>query len=159
MTARKDSAIDPPHYESGAIKEQIVPALQTAFPDDILDVQTMPVDETVTVVRVEGVRQIIRHLVEELDVLHLSTITGQEIEEGIELLYHFWRGSGLTLRVVLPLDALEVATVTDIIPGAAFYEREIVEMLGVTFAGHQDPLRLFLPDDWDGPPPLRKERS
>jgi Ni,Fe-hydrogenase III component G len=159
MTAHKDSAVDPPHYESSAIRKQIVPALQEAFPDAILDVRTMPVDETVMDVGVEGVREIIGHLVAVLDVLHLSTITGQEIEEGIELLYHFWHGSGLTLRVVLPLDALEVATVTDIIPGAAFYEREIVEMLGVTFVGHEDPLRLFLPDDWDGPPPLRKESS
>ncbi len=159
MTARRDSVVDLPHYDAGAIEQQIVPALQEAFPDDIEDVRAMPVDETVVMVSIAGLREIIGHLVEVLNVPHLSTITGQEVDGGIELLYHFWHGSGLTLRVLLPLDALQIATVTDIIPGAAFYEREIVEMLGVTFVGHQDPLRLFLPDDWDGPPPLRKERS
>ncbi len=116
------------------------------------DVRAMPVDETVVMkISIAGLREIIGHLVEVLNVPHLSTITGQEVDGGIELLYHFWHGSGRH-RVLLPLDALQIATVTDIIPGAAFYERKIVEMLGVTFVGHQDPLRLFLPDDWDGPP-------
>jgi len=158
MTAHKHADVDPPHYTQDEIARTVVPALQEAFPEHIEEPpQTMPVDETVLVVRAEGVHEMVCHLVEELDVYHLSTITGQEIDAGIELFYHFWRGSGLTLRTTLDRDHLELATVTDVIPGAAFYEREIAEMLDVTFVGHPDPTRLFLPDDWDGSPPLRKE--
>ena len=157
MTAHKNAALDPPHYAQDTLEHMVIPTLQETFSRYIRELQTMPVDETVLVVSTDGVRKIVGHLVEALGITHLSTITGQEVDEGIELLYHFWHGSGLTLRTVLPFDRLELATVTDVIPGAAFYEREIVEMLGVTFAGLLDPARLFLPDDWDEPPPLRKE--
>jgi Ni,Fe-hydrogenase III component G len=157
MTAHKNAALDPPHYTPDTLEHLVIPTLQETFPRHIRELQTMPVDETVLVVRADGVREIVRHLVEVLGITHLSTITGQEIEQGIELLYHFWHGAGLTLRTLLPLEGPKLATVTDLIPGAAFYEREIVEMLGVTFDGLVDPARLFLPDDWDGPPPLRQE--
>ena len=39
----------------------------------------------------------------------------------------------------------------------AFYEREVAEMLGVTFDGHPDPGLFLLPDDWEGGAPLRKD--
>jgi NADH:ubiquinone oxidoreductase subunit C len=159
MTAHRNAALDPPHYARDTLEHTVVPTLQETFSRYIRELQTMPVDETVLVVSPNGVLEIVRHLVEALGITHLSTITGQEIDEGIELLYHFWHGAGLTLRTLLPLDQLEVATVTDLIPGAAFYEREIAEMLGVTFEGLADPAPMFLPDDWDGPPPLRKERQ
>jgi hypothetical protein len=48
---------------------------------------------------------------------------------------------------------------TDVIVGAAFYEREIMEMLGVTFEGHPEPKPLFLPDDWGAAKPLRRPLS
>ena len=52
-----------------------------------------------------------------------------------------------------------IASVTDLIPGASFYEREIGEMLHLTFDGHPDPRPLLLPDDWNGDAPLRREFS
>ena len=73
------------------------------------------------------------------------------------MLYHLWHGRGLTLRAVLPQDGAHIATLTDLIPGATFYEQEVSEMLGVTFDGHPDPSTLLLPDDWDGEPPLRQQ--
>ena len=77
----------------------------------------------------------------------------------IVLLYHLWHGRGLTLRAVLPRDGAHIATLTDLIPGAALYEREVSEMLGVTFDNHPDPGTLLLPDNWDGEPPLRQQRG
>jgi NADH:ubiquinone oxidoreductase subunit C len=78
-------------------------------------------------------------------------------------MYHFWLGRGLTLRCVLPYDAPYLESVRDLIPGAAFYEREAAEMLGITFrpacdqqAGG-DPSRFILPDDWEGGAPLRHD--
>ncbi|MCG2767772.1 MAG: NADH-quinone oxidoreductase subunit C, partial [Anaerolineae bacterium] len=76
--------------------------------------------------------------------------TGSEIE----LLYHFWDGQGLTLRTSLPREEPHIATVVNLIPGAAFYEREVSEMLGVTFDGCLDRRSLLLPDDWNEEPPM-----
>jgi NADH-quinone oxidoreductase subunit C len=48
-----------------------------------------------------------------------------------------------------------VPTITDIWLGADWLEREILDMMGVTFENHPDPRRLLMPDDWDGHPHRR----
>jgi len=51
-----------------------------------------------------------------------------------------------------------IPSVADIIPGVGWAEREVRDMIGVEPAGHPDPRRLVLPDDWpDGVHPLRKD--
>jgi NADH-quinone oxidoreductase subunit C len=136
---------------------RILALLQEALPDAHLEVQAMPIDEHVIVLPPTALRPALQALLERSEVYHLSTITGQDMDGQIELLYHFWRGGGLTLRISLPRERTSVETITDLIPGAAFYEREIAEMLGVTFLGHPDPQPLLLPEDWEGDPPLRRE--
>ena len=92
---------------------------------------------------------------------HLSAITGYDSTEFIELLYHLDRGGLVaTVRVKLAHDSLQVHTVTDIIPGAGFYEAEVHELLGVEFIDSPGPTRLVLPDNWPLDSfPLRKKVS
>jgi NADH:ubiquinone oxidoreductase subunit C len=136
--------------------DALLAAWRAAFPDLTLTRETLPVDETVVAFPPEVVIPAAHILVEQFDVTHLSTITGDDTGEGVVLLYHFWAGGGIILRTLLPYDALRVPTLTDLIPGAAFYEREIWELLGVTFEGHPDPQPLLMPDDWDGEHPMRR---
>ena len=93
------------------------------------------------------------------DLKHLTTITGVDRGDVIEIIYHIHCGESLlNLKLALPKTDLEIETVTDIFPGAILYERDLMEMLGVRVKGHPDPRRLFLPDDWPkGVYPLRKE--
>ena len=43
-------------------------------------------------------------------------------------------------------------------PGAAFHEREVTDLLGVTIEGHPSPGRLLLSENWpEGVYPLRKD--
>ncbi|MBN1641338.1 MAG: NADH-quinone oxidoreductase subunit C [Anaerolineae bacterium] len=122
-----------------------------------LDTRRAPLNEVFVSLPSACLRVAVQLLSERFGVHHLSTITGQDVDGRIELLYHFWDGQGLTLRLVLPRERPQVETLIDLIPGAAYYEREIGEMLGVRFAGHEDMQPLFLPDDWDGAPPLRRD--
>lgn len=62
------------------------------------------------------------------------------------------------LRVRVPVDAEDptIDSITPVYPGANFFEREVYDMFGITFAGHPDMTRILMPDDWQGHP-LRKD--
>lgn len=92
-------------------------------------------------------------------ITHISTITGMDTGDVVEVIYHFdCRPAELNLKIPLPKNDLKIPTITEIFPGAILYERDLMEMLGVKVDGHPDPRRLFLPDDWpEGVYPLRKE--
>src|SRR5713101_3186528 len=49
-----------------------------------------------------------------------------------------------------------VATVEEVWKSANWMEREIFDLLGVTFDGHSDMRRILMPEDWPGYP-LRKD--
>ena len=51
-----------------------------------------------------------------------------------------------------------IDSITEIIPGANWAEREFRDAIGVCPEGHPDPRRLLLPDDWpEGVFPLRRD--
>ena len=139
--------------------EEVLEVLQAAFPNEALEPRFVPIGETFITLPPGGVHPAVQLLIERLGLRHLSTITGEDTGCEIVLLYHLWHGQGLTLRAVLPRDGGHIATLTDLIPGATFYEQEVSEMLGITFDGHPDPSPLLLPDDWDGEPPLRQQQE
>ena len=62
----------------------------------------------------------------------------------------------LRMKVRLHADAARVATVSDVWPAANWLEREVWDLFGIEFAGHPDPRRLLMPEDWEGFP-LRKD--
>ena len=91
------------------------------------------------------------------NIYHLSTITGVYDQEQLYLLYHFWDEEGITLRIPINNDEIELHTLTQEIPGALFYEREVVEIFGIRIAGLDTSEKMFLPDNWEGGAPMHKE--
>ncbi len=69
-------------------------------------------------------------------------------------------GLFLALECVVPEWDEKVDSITPIIPGADWSERECRDVIGVEPEGHPDPRRLLLPDDWpEGVFPLRRDFS
>ncbi|MDX6424125.1 MAG: NADH-quinone oxidoreductase subunit, partial [Gaiellaceae bacterium] len=61
------------------------------------------------------------------------------------------------VRVQVWLDEAEpVASVIDVWPTADWHEREAYDLMGITFAGHPNLVRILMDDDWVGHP-LRKD--
>jgi Ni,Fe-hydrogenase III component G len=87
--------------------------------------------------------------------------TGIDTPEGIEILYHFSFdsiGMIVSLRTRVARENPEIESITTIIKGAEWIEREIWELLGVRFKNHPNLKRLLLSEDWpEGKYPLRRE--
>ncbi|HVA02421.1 MAG TPA: NADH-quinone oxidoreductase subunit C [Acidimicrobiales bacterium] len=60
------------------------------------------------------------------------------------------------IRVQVPEEGAEVASLWDLYRGAEAMEREAYDMYGITFTGHPDLTRILMPEDWEGHP-LRKD--
>lgn len=115
----------------------------------------------------EAFRKAVEHICELQEYPHLAIISSADLGDRVELIYHFTLYYGhhlqelsLGLRVSLPKNDLKIPTITDIIPGALFTERETQEMMGVEVVGIPDERRLFLPDDFpEGVYPWRTDET
>ena len=140
-----------------------IEALRAAFPDAITDAQTFRGEITVVVAR-DAIVDVCRYCreTEGLAYNFLSDVTGVDYhpqEPRFGVLYHLYsmiHNRSLRLKVLLPSDDPVVSSVVDVYPAANWSEREIYDLLGVTFTGHPDMRRILLPDDWEGHP-LRKD--
>ena len=77
----------------------------------------------------------------------------------IQIVYHLYSYTHrhwIVLKVDTPRDNAVVPTVEGVWKAANWHEREIYDLLGVSFTGHCDLRRLLMPEDWIGHP-LRKD--
>lgn len=113
----------------------------------------------------EALREAVAHLDSLQKYPHLTVISGSDLGNDIELLYHFNLFYGekhkdfiVTLAVSLPKDDPTIDTISDIVPGAIWQEREKIEMLGVQIRDIPDSRRLLLPPDFpEGVYPWRRD--
>jgi len=118
-------------------------------------------------VKKEAFRKAVEHICQLQEYPHLAIISSSDLGDSVELIYHFTIYYGqhlqeisLGLRVRLPKKDLKIPTVTDLIPGAVFTERETQEMIGVEVVGIPDNRRLFLPEDFpEGVYPWRTDEK
>ncbi len=104
--------------------------------------------------------EITRVLFKELEA-RFSIATGVDTPAAIEVLYH-WAFDQCDLffsvRTNLNRDQPEIESIARICKGAEWIEREMWELLGITFRNHPDMRHLLLADDWPaGKYPLRRD--
>jgi NADH-quinone oxidoreductase subunit C len=80
-------------------------------------------------------------------------------EDGMEVVTHLHStslGHDARVKVRLPADDPVCPTISDLYATANWHEREASEMFGIRFEGHPLPVKLLLPEPFDGHP-LRKD--
>jgi NADH-quinone oxidoreductase subunit C len=104
-------------------------------------------------------RDAVSFLKEALDCWHLPTISGVDLGEQFEIVYHFVNEHAcINLRTRIPRSTPRLPSICAVIPGAVLYERELQDMFGIVVDDIPDPRPLVLPDDWPaGNYPLRKD--
>ena len=109
----------------------------------------------------DRLRDAVSYLRDHEGLTHITTISGVDAGDGIEILYHLTKKDlSLGLRVKVPMEEPVVDSIVDILSGAPLYEREVHDILGVVFEGHPNMKRLILPDEWpEGVQPLLKKWS
>ena len=85
-------------------------------------------------------------------------------DQRMEVVYHVSnmtdkknRDIVLSIKQSIPRTNSKVSSLVNVWPGVENFERETFEMYGISFEGHPKLEKLFLIDNWDGPPPLRKD--
>jgi len=114
----------------------------------------------------EKIREVATFLRNELGFDHANGVSGVDYnrEGRFEIVYHIssmdkkdLRDLVLALKESTPRTAPKVPSLVSVWPGVENFERETFEMFGILFEGHPHLEKLFLTDNWDGPPPLRKD--
>ena len=138
----------------------IGPAPVTAAPVQIVDFAARGVNLDVTVApdQVVAAAQLLdRHG------FSIDTITGVDwLAQGqMEVVYdymHFTVNLRVAVRTRVPRDDPKVPTISTILPGANWHERETHDFFGIRFNGHPNLTPLLLPEDATFHP-LRKDFS
>jgi NADH-quinone oxidoreductase subunit C len=114
-------------------------------------------------VQPQAIRDVCRYLCDDRDLRFdsLSNQSGVDYKKDgyIEVVYHLYSYTYrhlAILKVRTPRDDAVVPTVESVWKAAIWLEREIFDLLGVTFTDHPDLRRLLMPEDWVGYP-LRKD--
>ena len=139
---------------------EIVRKIKEVIGKDILESQVPRPLRIFIRVSIKEFKKTFNFLSKKMGFNHVSTITGVDVGKEIDLIYHLNREgkTELSLKTRVTKENPIVPTITNIIPGATLYEREIHDLLGVRFENHPDLSPLILPENWPSEVyPLRKE--
>ncbi|OJU09135.1 MAG: hypothetical protein BGN88_08225 [Clostridiales bacterium 43-6] len=126
-------------------------------------------DETVIIKRARRItadvtiheyREVIAYLKNEMNFTMLCTITGLDLTDTFQAIYHVGNDEGVIVDVKLTIQKQKpvIDTITDIYEGTALYERELIDMFGIQVKGLPEGNRYPLPDGWPvNDHPLRKD--
>ena len=145
---------------------ELIAALQPLVPDASFEALT-PADESIN----PSILVPIEHLVATCRALHdtpglefvaFTDVTAADFHPRrtprFDVVYHFvspHRRARVRVKTQVHTDE-RVPTVSTIWRGAGWPEREVFDLFGIIFEGHEDLRRLMMPEDWEGYP-LRKD--
>ena len=117
-------------------------------------------DETTAFVRSEAVLDAARFLKEYFDFDYLVSITAIDFNDHFDVVYHLRslkNNYGVVLRTRCDdRDSASVPSLVSLWQGAELQEREVYDLMGISFDGHPNMKRIVLWEGYQGHP-LRKD--
>jgi NADH-quinone oxidoreductase subunit C len=106
----------------------------------------------------ESLLEILRTLRDSHGYRFYVAATATDRSEEIEVVHgvrNLDSGDEFFVKTRLPKTAPEIDSAAHVFAGAEWYEREILDLFGVTFRAHPDPRRILMPDEYEGHPLLK----
>jgi NADH-quinone oxidoreductase subunit C len=150
MSTDETSTVAEPAAEVSPV-QQAFPQAQVAVTADGITTVVVPLAELVeSLARVRGQLGYSRFV-------DFTVVDRLKAQDRFELVYLFYSLDAKTWLRVKSLTDGEAPSITAMVPGANWYEREAFDLFGIQFQGHPDLRRIMLPDDWQGYPLRRTE--
>ena len=148
------------------ISQQVRDFLTQRFADVILREENFRGEQSF-IIRAEGLLDLCQGLYNsDLDFKYLADITSldwyghaEEANGRFQVIYNLYslrHQYRFFLKLRLPIEKPEVQSLTPIWNSANWLEREIWDLMGISFIGHPDMTKILTPDDLEGHP-LRRD--
>ena len=141
-------------------KKELIENIKNHFPDEVIDGKIIKEKRITVDIKPRAILKVAEHLYKNLR-LRFIIASGFHTKKGFEIMYHFSddeTGNIINIHVVLPKEKPEIETLANMFSGANWIEREIHEILGITFLNHPEPEKLLSDGHWaEGIYPYRKE--
>ena len=137
--------------------QDIIQALIDAFPEKITPIED-PFYPAVGIAA-EDILAVLAYTKQSLSLNHLANISSVDYGEEFAVVYHlhsFQSEDKLMITVRVPRSAAKVSSAYSVYPTADWQEREVFDLMGISFIDHPNLVRVLLPDDYSGHP-LRKD--
>jgi NADH-quinone oxidoreductase subunit C len=137
--------------------KEVAAKLEQQFPDSIIES-----NKDSLLVKSESLLDLVSFLktTPEFEFNYLSSITAVDYLDYFELVYHLTsmeHNHSLVIKTrCYDRENLVVPSIVSLYEGANVQEREIYDLMGISFKGHPNMKRIFLWDGFDGHP-LRKD--
>ena len=141
-------------------RDELANDLKSRFSDDIIDFVDKSAARVYIEIDAQALPEVATYLFRDLKA-RFNIASGMDTRSHLEILYHFSiedLNLLISLRIKLDRENPIAPSLANIIKGTNWIEREIHELVGVSFEGHPDMRRLLLADEWpEGVFPLRRD--
>ena len=149
-------------------EQKVIDTLKSKFGDKILEAEIQNPRRIHMKVADPDQRELFAFAMEKWNAWHLIAMFGVDTPDGvIACVYHFdiipAHGAETAVTLNLRVDSADhekpvLTSISSVIPGAQFFERETHDLMGIYFEGHPGLDRLILPEDFpENVHPLRKD--
>ena len=141
-------------------RNEVLKNLKSRFKEDIIDIFDKSHKRVYVEIKPESIVNMGRYIFKDMGA-RFNIASGTDLRSQFEILYHFTIEEInllISLRVKLPKEKPQIESLAPVFEAANWIEREMTELLGISFKGHPDMRKLLLPDEWpEGLYPLRAD--
>lgn len=151
---------------TATVEQNVLTQLKERFSEAIPEAKVERKGRISVVVNKDRALEVARFLSDGLGFDHAIAVAGVDYptEKKIVVIYILssyanedLRHIALAMKIELDRDNPSMPSLASIWESANYHERETYEMFGVNFECHPNLKRLLLQDNWEGPPPMRKD--